>query len=59
MTEEQIGAVVRTIIQLLAGILIAKGIGDEELWLAISAGAVSVASGLWSFFWIRKASTAP
>ena len=58
MTAEQIGAVVRTIIQLVSGFAIAKGIGDDAMWLAISGGAVAIASGLWSYFWIRKASTA-
>ena len=58
MTAEQIGAIVRTVIQLIAGLAIAKGIGDNDMWVAISGGAVSIASGLWSFFWIKKASTA-
>jgi hypothetical protein len=57
MTAEQIGAMVRTIIQLLAGFAIAKGYGNNEMWLAISGGLVSIVSGLWSFFWIKKAST--
>jgi hypothetical protein len=57
MTAEQIGAVVRTIIQLVAGLAIAKGIGDEQLWLTIGGAAASVASGVWSFFWIKKAAT--
>lgn len=58
MTSEQFGAMLRTIIQFIAGFAIAKGIGDSELWLAISAGAVAIGSGLWSFFWIKK-TTAP
>jgi hypothetical protein len=57
MTAEQIGAMVRTVIQLLSGFAIAKGIGNEEMWLAITGGVVSIVSGLWSFFWIKKAST--
>jgi hypothetical protein len=57
MTAEQIGAVVRTIIQLVAGLAIAKGIGDEQLWLTIGGAAASIASGIWSFFWIKKAAT--
>lgn len=57
MTAEQIGAVARTVIQLVSGLAIAKGIGDETMWLAVSGGLVSVISGLWSFFWIKKAST--
>jgi hypothetical protein len=59
MSAEQIGAVVRTLVQFLAGFAIAKGIGNEEMWLAITGGIVSIVSGLWSFFWIKKASTAP
>lgn len=59
MTAEQVGAVVRTLIQLIAGFFIAKGIGDADMWIAISAGAVSIVSGLWSFFWIKKAATTP
>ena len=54
MTAEQFGAMLRTVIQLIAGVAIAKGIGDANLWLAITAGAVSIGSGLWSFFWIKK-----
>ena len=57
MTAEQFGALLRTILQPLAVLAVAKGIGDENLWLAISAGAVSIGTGLWSFFWIKKAST--
>jgi hypothetical protein len=57
MTAEQIGAMVRTVVQLLAGFAIAKGYGNNEMWLAISGGLVSIVSGLWSFFWIKKAST--
>lgn len=58
MTAEQVGAMIRTVIQLIAGLAIAKGIGDNNLWMAISAGAVSIGSGLWSFYWIKK-TTAP
>ena len=57
MSAEQIGAVARTVIQLVAGLAIAKGIGNEELWLTIGGAVASVASGIWSFMWIRKAST--
>lgn len=57
MTGEQIGAMVRTIIQLIAGFAIAKGIGDEQLWLTIGGAAASIASGIWSFVWIKKAQT--
>lgn len=60
MTSEQFGAMLRTVIQLVAGVAIAKGIGDANLWMAITAGVVSVGSGLWSFFWIKSATaTAP
>jgi membrane protein DedA with SNARE-associated domain len=54
MTGEAIGAVVRTVIQLVSGLAIAKGIGDEQMWLAISGGLVSVVSGVWSWYWIAK-----
>jgi len=54
MNTEQIGAVVRTVIQLVSGLAIAKGIGDEQLWVAISGGAVSIVSGIWSWYWISK-----
>ena len=54
MNTEQIGAITRTVIQLVAGLAIAKGIGDEALWLSISGGIVSVVSGIWSFYWINK-----
>ena len=57
LTAEQVGAIVRTVLQLVSGLAIAKGIGDESLWLTISGGAVSLASGLWSLIWIKKAST--
>lgn len=57
LTSEQVGAIVRTVLQLVSGLAIAKGIGDESLWLSISGGAVSLASGIWSLIWIRKAST--
>lgn len=57
MTAEQFGAVLRTLIQFISGFAIAKGVGDGEMWMAITAGAVSIGSGLWSFFWIKKAST--
>jgi hypothetical protein len=57
MTSEQFGALLRTILQPLAVLAVAKGIGDENLWLAVTAGIVSVGTGLWSFFWIKKAST--
>lgn len=57
MTAEQFGALLRTILQPLAVLAVAKGLGDENLWLAVSAGAVSIGTGLWSFFWIKKAST--
>ena len=57
LTSEQIGAIVRTVIQLASGMAIAKGIGDETLWLSISSGAVALASGIWSLLWIKKAST--
>lgn len=54
LTSEQVGAVARTVVQLVSGLAIAKGIGDEQLWLAISGGVVSVVSGVWSWYWIRK-----
>lgn len=57
MTAEQFGAIVRTLIQLVAGFFVAKGIGDQEMWMAITAGAVSIASGIWSYFWIKRVST--
>lgn len=57
LTAEQVGAIVRTVLQLVSGLAIAKGIGDESLWLSISGGAVALASGIWSLLWIRKAST--
>ena len=57
MTAEQIGAMVRTVIQLVAGLAIAKGIGNNEMWMAIGSGVASIASGIWSFVWIKKAST--
>lgn len=57
MTSEQIGALVRTVVQLISGLAIAKGIGDESLWLAISGGVVSIASGIWSWYWIAKKTT--
>lgn len=57
MTGEQIGAMVRTVVQLVAGIAIAKGIGDDALWVTIAGAAAAVASGVWSWVWIRKAST--
>lgn len=57
LTAEQVGAIVRTVLQLVSGLAIAKGIGDESLWLTISGGAVSLASGIWSLIWIKKAST--
>lgn len=58
MTAEQFGAMLRTIIQLISGIAIAKGIGDNNLWVAISAGLVSIGSGLWSFYWIKDKTAA-
>ena len=58
MTAEQFGALLRTILQPIAVLAIAKGIGDENLWLAISAGIVSIGTGAWSFWWIKKAKTA-
>lgn len=57
LTAEQFGAVLRTIIQFVAGYFIAKGIGDEQFWISITAGVVAIGSALWSWFWIRKAST--
>lgn len=57
MTGEQIGAVVRTILQFVAGYAVAKGIGDADMWVAVTAGAAAIASAVWSFFWIKKAST--
>lgn len=54
MTGEQIGAIARTLIQLVSGLAIAKGIGDENMWIAISGGVVSVVSGVWSWYWIAK-----
>jgi membrane protein DedA with SNARE-associated domain len=54
MNAESIGALVRTVLQLVAGFAIAKGIGDQELWLTITAATVSIVSGAWSFWWIRK-----
>lgn len=57
MTAEQIGAIVRTIVQLIAGLAIAKGVGSNEMWLAVGGGLASIVSGIWSFVWIKKAST--
>lgn len=57
LTAEQVGAIVRTVVQLVSGLAIAKGIGDESIWLTISGGAVSLTSGIWSLIWIKKAST--
>ena len=47
----------RSILKVAAGYFVAKGIGDATLWVTIAAAAASVGSGLWSFFWIKKAST--
>ena len=58
MTAEDVGAVVRTLLQFVAGFLVAKGIGDAEFWTAAVPAAVALASAVWSYVYIRRKSNA-
>lgn len=41
-----IAPLLRTALQFAAGLAVAKGIGDDQLWVAIS-GAIVSAAGAW------------
>lgn len=49
MSTEQIGGIVRALIQVGAGLAISKGYGDDSLWQAVGGGLLSIATGYWSF----------
>ena len=49
MNSEQVGGIVRTIIAAAGGYFAAKGIGNAELWLAISGAASTIAVAYWSY----------
>lgn len=57
MEPSKIGDIVRTIVGFLAGLAVAKGYGDAELWTAIGGAAAVVAAAAWTFF--RKKPAAP
>lgn len=49
MTGEQIGGIVRAVVAVASGYLIAKGVGDAALWQTISGAVASVAVAWWSW----------
>lgn len=57
MNSETIWAHLRTILQFVAGYLVARGVGSDELWAAVIPGVVALASYLYSAYWISKKST--
>lgn len=56
-TAEQVGAITRTLVQLVAGLALMWGILDANMWVVIGSSLSSLASGAWSYYWIRRAST--
>ena len=48
MTKEQLFSLIRHILSALGGILVAKGLADDQLVLAGVAAAVAIASIIWS-----------
>lgn len=58
MTSDQIGGLVRTLLGILGGFILAKGWINAETWAWIVGGAASAAPAIWSWIVNRPASIA-
>ena len=50
MNQDQILSVLRTVLKIGGGYLVARGVADEGTWTAISGGVLAVAGLAWSHF---------
>jgi len=48
LTKEQILGILRHILTFGGGLLIMKGIGDENLWSEITGSVITLVGGVWS-----------
>lgn len=55
MDGTKIADLVRTLFGVLSGYLMAKGIGDADLWTAVASGAALVVAAVWTFWSKPKA----
>lgn len=58
MTSDQIGGLVRTLLGILGGFILAKGWINAETWAWIVGGVASAAPAIWSWISNRPASIA-
>lgn len=58
MTSDQIGGLVRTLLGILGGFILAKGWINAETWAWIVGGAASAAPAIWSWVSNRPAAIA-
>lgn len=58
MTADQIGGLVRTLLGIAGGFVLAKGWINAETWAWIVGGAASAAPAIWSWIANRPASIA-
>jgi hypothetical protein len=58
MTSDQIGGLVRTLLGILGGFILAKGWINAETWAWIVGGAASAAPAIWSWISNRPAAIA-
>lgn len=58
MSSDQIGGLVRTILGILGGFILAKGWINAETWAWIVGGAASAAPAIWSWISNRPAAIA-
>ncbi len=58
MTSDQIGGLVRTLLGILGGFILAKGWINAETWAWIVGGVASAAPAIWSWISNRPAAIA-
>lgn len=58
MTPDQIGGLVRTVLGILGGFILAKGWTDATTWAWLVGGVASATPALWSWFSNRPSSIA-
>lgn len=49
MNDDQTISVIRGILKIASGMLIARGVGDSALWEAITGGVIAIATLWWGY----------
>ena len=58
MTWDNIQQLIRIVMQVVAGMLISRGVITEEIGATLTGGVISLGNVVWWVFWNRKASAA-